>query len=177
MVVDLVKRRVVARTENSRKHVTEELLVVVRSADVQGNPKVDYHLSNAPEETPLEELARVATAEHRIEECIKRSKSEAGMADYEVRTWWGWHHHQTLSLIATWFLVCEARRGKKWTPAITVPQIRQGLAMLLHRACRCGDPDRVAFDRTRRLQRNESARLYHHKRRNLLAPLRIHQRT
>jgi SRSO17 transposase len=92
---------------------TEELLVVVRSADVQGNPKVDYHLSNAPEETPLEELARVATAEHRIEECIKRSKSEAGMADYEVRTWWGWHHHQTLSLIATWFLVCEARRGKK----------------------------------------------------------------
>jgi hypothetical protein len=93
---------------------------------VQGNPKVDYHLSNAPEETPLEELARVATAEHRIEECIKRSKSEAGMADYEVRTWWGWHHHQTLSLIATWFLVCEARRGKNGLRPSRFPRFARG---------------------------------------------------
>jgi hypothetical protein len=30
-----------------------------------------------------------------------------------VRTWSGWHHHQALSLIASWFLVQEARRGKK----------------------------------------------------------------
>jgi hypothetical protein len=29
-----------------------------------------------------------------------------------VRTWEGWHHHQTLSLLATWFLTQEARRGK-----------------------------------------------------------------
>ena len=52
-------------------------------------------------------------AEHRIEECLDRAKSEAGLADYEVRTWRGWHHHQTLSLIATWFLTQEKRRGKK----------------------------------------------------------------
>ena len=55
----------------------------------------------------------MAKAEHRIEECIQRAKSEAGLADYEVRNWKGWHHHQILSLIATWFLVTEARRGKK----------------------------------------------------------------
>ena len=29
-----------------------------------------------------------------------------------VITWEGWHHHQTLSLIATWFLTQETRRGK-----------------------------------------------------------------
>jgi hypothetical protein len=62
--------------------------------------------------TPLPELARVAKAEHRIEECIQRGKSEAGLADYEVRTWVGWHHHQVLSLIAVWFLTREARREK-----------------------------------------------------------------
>jgi len=61
----------------------------------------------------LEELARVIKAEHRIEDSIKRAKSEAGLSDYEVRTWAGWYHHQTLSLIAAWFLVCETRRGKK----------------------------------------------------------------
>jgi len=55
----------------------------------------------------------VTKAAHRIEECIKRAKKEAGLADYEVRTWEGWHHHQTLSLLATWFLIKETRRGKK----------------------------------------------------------------
>jgi SRSO17 transposase len=55
----------------------------------------------------------VAKAEHRIEECLKRSKSEAGLGHYQVRNWDGWHNHQALSLIATWFLLLEARRGKK----------------------------------------------------------------
>jgi SRSO17 transposase len=75
--------------------------------------KVDFYLSNGSAETALAAFARVAKAEHRIEECLQRSKSEAGLADYEVRNWTGWHHHQTLSLIATWFLVTETRRGKK----------------------------------------------------------------
>ena len=89
------------------------MLVVVRGLDEEKNVKTDYHLSNAPPDTPLAEFARVANAEHRIEECIKRAKSEAGMAQYQVRHWLGWHHHITLCLIATWFLVCETRRGKK----------------------------------------------------------------
>jgi len=70
-------------------------------------------LSNASFDTSLEELARVVKAEHRIEDCLKRAKSEAGLSDYEVRTWAGWYHRQTLSLIALWFLILETRRGKK----------------------------------------------------------------
>jgi hypothetical protein len=27
-----------------------------------------------------------------------------------VRSWVGWHHHVTLSLLALWFLCCERRR-------------------------------------------------------------------
>jgi SRSO17 transposase len=91
----------------------EEMLVIIRSLDEQGATKYDYYLSNAPSDTPLREFARVALAENRVEEAIKRSKSEAGLSDYEVRNWRGWHHHQILSLIATWFLTSEARRGKK----------------------------------------------------------------
>lgn len=113
LVVEIAKTPVVARTEQSRTDAAEELLVVIRSAGEDGNVKHDYYLSNANSQTPLKELARVAKAEHRIEECIQRAKSEAGLADYEVRSWKGWHHHQTLSLIATWFLIREARRGEK----------------------------------------------------------------
>jgi SRSO17 transposase len=114
LAVEIVKRRVVARTEK-RQEGHEEVLVVIRykDRDDQHVVKTDYYLSNASIEVELAEFARAAKAEHRIEECIQRSKSEAGLADYEVRTWRGWHHHQTLSLIATWFLVTEARRGKK----------------------------------------------------------------
>lgn len=112
LVVEAKKTRVVAKTDR-RRVGPEETLVVVRTAEDNGSWKYDYYLSNAPVETPLAEFARVAKAEHRIEECLQRGKSEAGLADYEVRTWVGWHHHQTLSLIATWFLVQETRRGKK----------------------------------------------------------------
>jgi SRSO17 transposase len=114
LVVEIVKRPVVGRTDK-RQEGHEEVLVVIRykDRDDQRVVKTDYYLSNASIEVELTEFARAAKAEHRIEECIQRSKSEAGLADYEVRTWRGWHHHQTLSLIATWFLVTEARRGKK----------------------------------------------------------------
>jgi hypothetical protein len=43
-----------------------------------------------------------------------------------------------------------------------------GLASILHRASRCDAPARVAKERTRRLERNESARFYHYKARNNL---------
>jgi SRSO17 transposase len=92
--------------------------VVIRSRDrdQQAGVKVDYSLSNATPETPVWACARVATAEHRMEECMQRSKSAAGLADYAVRHWTGWQQHQTLSVLATWFLVRETARGKKMDP-------------------------------------------------------------
>jgi SRSO17 transposase len=114
LIIEVVKRRVVARTEK-RQEGHEEVLVVTRfrHRDDRRVLQTDYHLSNAHPDTELAELARAAKAEHRIEECIQRAKGEAGLADYEVRNWKGWHRHQILSLIATWFLITEARRGKK----------------------------------------------------------------
>jgi SRSO17 transposase len=82
-------------------------LVVVRYVD-GGVLKHDYDVSNAPRDTPLSEFARVAKASHRIEDSLKRSKSEAGLGEYQVRNWRGWHHHMTLSLVASWFLVVES---------------------------------------------------------------------
>ena len=98
LVVETVKRRVVSRTHR-RQQGDEEILVVsrYRDRDNQQGVKVDDSLSNAVPETPLGECARVAKAEHRIAECLQRSQSEAGLADYEVRHWTGWQQHQTLS--------------------------------------------------------------------------------
>ena len=127
LVVEVVKRRVVARTPQ-RQEGHPELAVVVRywDRDQQTVVKVDFYLSNGAAETALTACARVAKAEHRLEECLERSKSEAGLADYEVRNWTGWPHHQTLSLIATWFLVTETKRGKKMGPSEDVTADSRG---------------------------------------------------
>jgi SRSO17 transposase len=110
LVVEMVKRRVIAKID--RRVGDQETLVVIRTLD-EVALKHDYYLSNAPVTTSHGEFGRVAKAEHRIEECLQRGKSETGLADYQVRTWIGWHHHITLSLMATWFLVLEGQRGKK----------------------------------------------------------------
>lgn len=175
LTVQVVTTRVLARDEDGRIG-PEELLVVIRSLELDGSWKTDYYLSNAATDTPRAELARVAKAEHRIEECFQRGKGEAGMADYEVRTWQGWHHHQTLSMIASWFLVRESLRGKRVAPALTVPLIRAGLALLLAEACGEYPPERVARLCTRRMRRTALARFYAWKKRGRLAPLRAHQR-
>jgi SRSO17 transposase len=112
LVVQAARTLVQARADNRASDVAE-LLVVFRERQGDGTWKHDYLLSNAPLDTPLAEFARVFKAEHRVEECLKRAKGEAGLADYQVRTWAGWHHHQALSLIAAWFLTRETRRGKK----------------------------------------------------------------
>jgi SRSO17 transposase len=115
LVVQAVRTLVQARTEGKVADVWE-ILVVFREKQSDGVWKHDYLLSNAWVTTPLSEFARVFKAEHRIEECLQRAKGEAGLADYQVRTWEGWHHHQTLALLATWFLTQETRRGKNTDP-------------------------------------------------------------
>jgi SRSO17 transposase len=117
IVVQVVATLVQARTEGRVADVVERL-VVFRERQADGSWKHDYLLSNAVVGTPLTEFARVFKAQHRIEECLKRAKGEAGLADYQVRTWKGWHHHQTLCLLATWFLTQETRRGKNPDPRV-----------------------------------------------------------
>jgi SRSO17 transposase len=124
VVVQAVWTLVQARTEGRVSDVAESL-VVFRERQGDGTWKHDYLLSNAPLDTPLAEFARVFKAEHRIEECLQRAKGEAGLADYEVRTWRGWYHHQTLALTATWFLTVEARRGKKMDAGVDADAVAE----------------------------------------------------
>lgn len=140
--VEIVARRVESKVDR-RVVGFEETLAVVRYID-GGVLKHDYYLTNASRDTPLSEFARVAKASHQVEDCLKRSKSEAGLGEYQVRNWRGWHHHMTLSLIATWFLVVESRRGKKGGPGVDGAAGEDGVGadpapgQWLRRALPCG---------------------------------------
>jgi SRSO17 transposase len=112
LVVQVAWGLVQARTEGRVADVAE-VLVVFRERQADETWKHDYLLSNAALTTPVAEYARAFKAEHRVEDSLRRAKSEAGLGDYQVRTWAGWHHHQALALVAAWFLTQETRRGKK----------------------------------------------------------------
>ena len=192
--IEMVTRRVQTRLERKCTG-PEEWLVVTRrpladdsTAEGTSSPgateqdehyRYQYYLTPtcvsgvALEEPSLAELARVITAGLCIEASFKRGKGEAGMDEYQVRTWQGWHHHMALSLIAVWFLIGETHRGQQLTPALTLPQVRYGLSVLLLEVFCTPGVDYICRQVHRQLLRNESARFYHHRTRKCIPPRKL----
>jgi hypothetical protein len=149
VAVEMVRRRVQTRIERKRPG-PEEWLVVTRrpladdrafeprasrdATDQDAQHRYHYYLTLtagpklAFKEPSLAELARVIEAGACIEASFRRGKGEVGMDEYQVRTWQGWHHHMTLSLLAVWFLIGETHWGQQVPPALTLPQVRSGLS-------------------------------------------------
>jgi SRSO17 transposase len=105
LVVDAMTARVRAKQEG--RIGPEERLVVIRPV---GESQIDYALTNAGPEVALADVVRAQRQRHRIEELFATGNGEAGLDHYEVRSWVGWHHHMTLSLVALWFLCLDRRR-------------------------------------------------------------------
>jgi SRSO17 transposase len=91
-----------------------ERFVVVRTVDRPAEEAKTWHcLSNAGEGVPLGEVVKAHARRYWEEDSLGQGKGEVGMAQYEVRSWVGWHHHMTLTLLALWFLVLEQKRASK----------------------------------------------------------------
>lgn len=144
-----------------------EWLLVTRTESKE--PEVRYYLSHGGGDEFLCEMVHAANARHWVEDSFQQAKGEAGMDHYEVRSWLGWHHHITLSLLALWFLVLEQKRFNKNTPAMTVQQSAEALGEILQ------DPGvnlrRLANKLTHRLRRSEQARIDHWRKYKCLPPV------
>jgi SRSO17 transposase len=86
-------------------------LLVRRS--LEATPEIKYYVSNGDAATPLGVLAQVACTRHEIEEYLEDAKSYLGMAQYETRSWIGWHHHMSLVAMAHLFITLTRRDLKK----------------------------------------------------------------
>jgi SRSO17 transposase len=192
--IEMVIRRVQTRLERKRTG-PEEWLVVTRrpltdertleprasrdATDQDERYRYHYYLTpTCVSEVKLKkpapgELARVIKAGACIEASFKRGKGEVGMDEYQVRTWEGWHHHMALSLMAVWFLIGETHRGQQLTPALTLPQVRYGLSLLLLEVFCTPGVDYICRQVQRQLLRNESARFYHHRTRKCIPPRKL----
>jgi SRSO17 transposase len=89
----------------------ESWLVLRRTLDKR--PELKYYLSNAPATTPPGSLVWLSGLRWPVERAFQECKGELGMDHYETRTWRGWHHHQTLTILAHHFLVRLRLRLKK----------------------------------------------------------------
>ena len=68
-------------------------------------PETKVFISNAHPDMPRRELVRVSGMRWPIETCFEEAKGSLGMAEYQTRSWRGWHHHMTLVILAHHFLV------------------------------------------------------------------------
>jgi SRSO17 transposase len=106
-----LQQRVQNRDEEGHIGPTERLVVIKTCGR---DPQVWYTLSNATVDIPLAPVVVAHSYRHAVEELFKDGNQEVGLSHYEVRSWTGWHHHMTLSLLALWFVQRERLTiGKK----------------------------------------------------------------
>jgi SRSO17 transposase len=134
--------------------------LILRENVADGKRK--YQLCNASEDTPLERLAQMSHSRYWIERAIQDARSEAGMDEYQLRGWRGWHHHMTLTFLSMLYLLSLQLEWKPKAPLLTLTDVREILEVIL--------PKRQ-FDRNEILQMIEnkhrardSARRSHSKR-------------
>lgn len=83
-----------------------------------------YWLSNLPPKTGLLRMVRTGKLRWRVERDYQELKDELGLDHYEGRSWSGWHHHVTLTMMAHAFLTQERLSIKKnfWSDTATVAE-------------------------------------------------------
>lgn len=87
---------------------------------LETKPEVKYYLSNAPVDVPLESIALVTGVRWPAEEFFEDGKGQLGMADYETRSWTGWHHHMSLVALAYLYVVQTRRDAGRKIPDLTI---------------------------------------------------------
>ena len=80
-----------------------------------------FWLANLPRDTSLLSLVRLAKIRWWIEQGYQQLKDELGLDHYEGRSWNGWHHHVTMTMLAFSFLTLESLYVKKnfWTTLVS----------------------------------------------------------
>ncbi|HUV82190.1 MAG TPA: IS701 family transposase, partial [archaeon] len=55
--------------------------------------------------TSIERLGQMSCSRYWIERAFQDAKGNAGMADYQVRSWTVWHHHMVMTMLAMLFIM------------------------------------------------------------------------
>jgi len=96
----------------------QEVWLVMRRPIGGGN--VRFAFSNAEPDTSLQRLAMMKCRRYWVERALEDAKGEAGLDQYQVRGWAGWHHHMTMTLLAMLFLLQLTLNFREKAPMLTL---------------------------------------------------------
>ena len=128
LIADFAAWRVWSVIDNNQPDA--EVWLIARR-DLLDPNDITYAFCNASKETSLARLAQMLCTRYWVERALQNAKSEAGIDEYEVRGWRGWHHHMTLTLLAMLFLLELQMSLKDKAPMITVQDAREILQEML----------------------------------------------
>lgn len=99
----------------------EEILWLLAEWPEEAATPTKFWLGNLPGDTSLLSLVRLAKIRWWVEQGYQQLKDELGLDHYEGRTWQGWHHHVTMTMLAFAFLTLESLYIKKnfWTALVS----------------------------------------------------------
>jgi len=138
----------------------DECWLIIRK-DPKSN-EIKYQLSNASPDTSIDHLAEMSGSRYWIERTFEDGKGIAGLADYQVRNWTGWHHHITITLLAMLYLmVLSIDLGKK-ADFLTVQDVKEIFEVIMPK--RKVTSEELVQLILEKHKRRLSARLSHHRR-------------
>jgi len=101
---------------------------------IRKDPKskeIKYQLSNAPLDTSIDHLAEMSGSRYWIERTFEDGKGIAGLADYQVRNWTGWHHHMTMTLLAMLYIMLMTIDLGKKAEFLTVQDMKEVFEVIM----------------------------------------------
>ena len=138
-----------------------ETWLIIREDEADNTQK--YQFSNAAKEPPFSRLAYMSHSRYWIERAIQDAKGEAGLDEYQVRGWRGWHHHMTMVSLAMLFLLELQQDWKSKAPLLTLRDVKEILDVTLPK--RQFSPAEILLHIEQKHRARDSARRSHHRRR------------
>ena len=125
--VNMICLRVYPREEDGLPG--KKCWLIIREDPVSNDVKYQY--SNASEQTSYDQLAQMSGSRYWIERTFEDGKGIAGLADYQVRSWTGWHHHITMTMLAMLYLLMLTIKLGKKADFLTVQDAKEILEVIM----------------------------------------------
>jgi SRSO17 transposase len=92
-----------------------------------------FSFSNAAASMPLLTLAEWQSRRYWVERALQDGKGLAGLDEYQVIGWRGWHHHMTMVLLAMLFLLQLKHTLRPQAPMLTLQDVHEILRVVMPR--------------------------------------------
>jgi SRSO17 transposase len=101
--------------------------------EIASPDEIKYCLTNVAAGVSILIIARMEAQRFWIERSFEDAKSQAGMADYQIRGWRAWHHHMALVMMAMLFMTKQRMMYENDHPLLSCYDIKVMLAHFLPR--------------------------------------------